>query len=150
MEEGPMNWRRWLAISYAVLCFASLFSAELPFPFVQYQMFHRPVSTPLMELYRVEASNPGGDREILTPSFFKPMSLREVYEVFRYRPTPMGEALARRATARAKQMLPQYRDFSVVEQRCDCLSYYKLNPRPEPLVFAARSCEVRQIGEVLP
>jgi len=142
--------RKLFVLCYLAVSLASLFTNRLPFPFVQYQMFHRTVPAPSMELYRVEALAPSGKREVLPQTFFRPMSLREVYEVFRYRPRPMSEALGRRALERAKEHLPEYRDFVVVEQRCDCQAFYVASPRRDPLSFAAESCQQRPVSAVLP
>ena len=128
---------------YVVACVITLFNEKMPFPFVQYQMFHRLLPNDHVSTYAVSTSK---KESVVTDNYtentYRPYSKREVYEFFNYLDFGKRKALADHMISNASLATGKKKDiFQVVEFKCDCSHYYDLNVNVTFLEYRNEYCK---------
>lgn len=126
---------------YVALCLVALVRDDIPFPFVQYQMFHRLLPDPTTKTYEIFIERLENDFQLQQLSFSRPFSKRETIEIFNYAPANVRDALAEHMLFMGRVTNPNAVAINLYELSCNCQNYYSQSKSTGLSEYLQNSCE---------
>lgn len=144
-----LKYQSMLAISFLFILFCgiSFFREDVPFPFVQYQMFHRLVPNPVTTVYQVFGVEKNGSELLLDRNFVRPMSVREVFEIYNFEDLKVKNALMSFTLKRAHQLFPHFNLLRFYQVKCSCADFYQHRPALNVNAYTQQFCGKKLLKE---